>query len=295
MVEGGHAAAHHVLPSLDGLRVLIIDDNRTNRRILVETVKHWEMRPTEADSSAAAFEALDRATEPFALILLDLHMPDMDGFMFVERLAVSPNVRRPTVMMLSSAGHRGDMVRCRDLGIKAYLPTPLKRSELLQAILTSLAVPDSVAAPDRLVTARTMKDDRISLKILLAEDNRVNQVLATRLLEKAGHRLVVAADGQAATEAWADTELAEPFDLILMDVQMPKLDGLQATAYIRDAERLTGRHMFIVAMTAHAMAGDRERCVDAGMDDYLTKRIVQADLWEVLAKRSAEKPPAARI
>jgi CheY-like chemotaxis protein/HAMP domain-containing protein len=138
------------------------------------------------------------------------------------------------------------------------------------------------------------QDERASLKILLAEDNRVNQVLATRLLEKAGHRVVVGVDGQATADAWTEAEITEPFDLILMDVQMPKLDGLQVTTLIRDAERATGGHIFIVAMTAHAIAGDRDRCIGVGMDDYLTKPIVQRDLLEVLAKRAAEKRLAGR-
>ena len=294
VAEGGHVGVDPLLPSLTGLRVLIVDDNHTNRRILVETVKHWGMRPTSVDGGPAALTAVEQATEPFALILLDLHMPDMDGFMFAQRLAASPSARRPTVMMLSSAGHRGDSKRCRELGIKAYLLKPLKRSELLQAILTSLSAAEHVAPAGRLVTERTMRDDRVSLKILLAEDNRVNQVLATRLLEKARHRVVVGPDGQAALDLWTEAEITEPFDLILMDVQMPKLDGLQVTGLIRETERGTGRHIFIVAMTAHAMAGDRERCIDAGMDDYLTKPIVQRDLLEVLAKRMAERPMVAR-
>jgi two-component system sensor histidine kinase/response regulator len=293
-VEHERVSVDQLLPSLIGLRVLIVDDNSTNRRILLETVKHWGMRPTAVDGGSAALGAVEQATEPFALILLDLHMPDMDGFMFAQRLAATPSARCPIVMMLSSTSHLGDSKRCRELGIKAYLLKPLKRSELLQAILTSLSTSEQVAPAGHLVTARTIRDGHASLKILLAEDNRVNQVLATRLLEKAGHRVVLGVDGQATADAWTEAEITEPFDLILMDVQMPKLDGLQVTTLIRDTERATGGHIFIVAMTAHAIAGDRDRCIGAGMDDYLTKPIVQRDLLEVLAKRAAEKQLAGR-
>jgi CheY-like chemotaxis protein len=152
-----------------------------------------------------------------------------------------------------------------------------------------------VVSPGHLVTEHTVRDRTGSLKILLAEDNRVNQVLATRLLEKLGHRVTVGADGQTVADAWALADLTDPFDVILMDVQMPKLDGLQVTALIREAERTTGRHVYIVAVTAHAMSGDRERCVDAGMDGYLTKPIVQRDLAEMLAKRSASKLSGAGV
>jgi CheY-like chemotaxis protein/nitrogen-specific signal transduction histidine kinase len=289
VAQGGQSSIERLLPKLEGLRVLVVDDNETNRRIVIGTVQNWGMRPTPVDSGAAAFAAIDASTEPFALILLDLHMPGMDGFMFAERLMDRHNGAHPTVMMLSSAGHQADAKRCRELGIKAYLLKPLKRSELLQAILTSLATSGLVASPGRLVTEHTVRDRTGSLKILLAEDNRVNQVLATRLLEKLGHHVTVGADGQTVADAWALADLTDPFDLILMDVQMPKLDGLQVTALIREAERTTGRHVYIVAVTAHAMSGDRERCVDAGMDDYLTKPIVQPDLAEMLAKRSASK------
>ena len=278
------------VPELEGLRVLIVDDNTTNRRIVLETVKHWGMRPTAVDGGGAALDAVEQSTEGFDLILLDLHMPDMDGFMFAERLSSAPNARHPTVMMLSSAGHGGDTKRCRELGIKAYLLKPVKRSELLQAILTSLAGSERVAPAERRVVPRSVRVNQMSLNILLAEDNRVNQVLAVRLLEKAGHRVTVASDGQAALDAWIHARDENAFDLILMDVQMPKLDGLVVTSMIREAELVSGQHMHIVAMTAHAMSGDREKCIAAGMDDYLTKPIVQRELWEVLGKRFPAAP-----
>ncbi|HTE44429.1 MAG TPA: response regulator, partial [Gemmatimonadaceae bacterium] len=242
---------------------------------------------------AEAIQQIEAATQPFSLILLDLHMPDMDGFMFTSRLTTLVGEGHPTIMMLSSGGQRGDADRCRELGIKAYLLKPLKRSELLQAILKTLSATPLSAPTDRLVTRHTIREERVSLNVLLAEDNRVNQVLAIRLLERDGHKVTLAVNGRAAFEAWTIAEPTAPFDLVLMDIQMPEVDGFQATALIRAEEPTTGRHVSIVAMTAHAMQGDRERCIAGGMDDYLTKPIVQKDLQEVLARRMAAKGFAA--
>jgi CheY-like chemotaxis protein len=275
------------LPSLGGLRVLVVDDNATNRRILEGTLTHWAMRPTMVSGGAEALAVIAAtAADPFPLILLDAHMPEMDGFMFAERLRVVSNAHPPTVMMLSSGGQRGDAARCLEIGIKAYLLKPVKRSELLQAILTTLAVSSPEVASDRLVTRHTLLEDQATLRVLLAEDNVVNQHLAIRLVEKAGHHVTLARDGRAAVDMWAAGESAEPFDLILMDVQMPELDGLQATGMIRHEELKTGRHIWIVAMTARAMQGDRERCLAAGMDDYLSKPIAYKDLLELLREQS---------
>jgi len=293
VVEGAVSATEKILPSLDGLRVLIVDDNATNRRILEGTVKHWGMRPIAVGGGAEAIQQIEAATQPFSLILLDLHMPDMDGFMFTSRLTTLVGEGHPTIMMLSSGGQRGDADRCRELGIKAYLLKPLKRSELLQAILKTLSATPLSAPTDRLVTRHTIREERVSLNVLLAEDNRVNQVLAIRLLERDGHKVTLAVNGRAAFEAWTIAEPTAPFDLVLMDIQMPEVDGFQATALIRAEEPTTGRHVSIVAMTAHAMQGDRERCIAGGMDDYLTKPIVQKDLQEVLARRMAAKGFAA--
>jgi two-component system, sensor histidine kinase and response regulator len=276
-------------PALDGLRVLIVDDNATNRRILEGTVRHWAMRPTAVGSAADGLAAIAAAPEPFSLILLDANMPGMDGFMFAERLGSLSRAQQATIMMLSSAGQRGDASRCRELGIKAYLLKPLKRSELLRAIVATLSTSSQEPPHDALVTRHTMRQHRTALRVLLAEDNLVNQRLASRLLEKEGHEVTVAPDGSKAVEAWSRAEAAAPFDLVLMDVQMPVMDGFQATAAIRQEERNTGRHVSIVAMTAHAMQGDRERCLAAGMDDYLSKPLVMRDLLELLARRSAGK------
>jgi signal transduction histidine kinase/DNA-binding response OmpR family regulator/HPt (histidine-containing phosphotransfer) domain-containing protein len=275
--------------SLDGLRVLVVDDNHTNRRILEGALRYWGMRPTGVESGPEALAAIGAAAEPFQLILLDANMPEMDGFMFAERLGAMTGSKRSTIMMLSSAGQRGDAARCRELGIKAYLLKPLKRSELLQAIVATLAAPAQERSRDRLVTRHTLREGRTSLRILLAEDNVVNQRVAARLLEKEGHQVAIAGDGRTAVEAWSQAEGTAPFDVVFMDVQMPVMDGFEATAAIRREEEKTGRHVTIVAMTAHAMQGDRERCLASGMDGYLSKPLVLKDLLELLALGSAGK------
>jgi signal transduction histidine kinase/CheY-like chemotaxis protein len=273
---------------LAGLSVLVVDDNATNRRILEATLRHWDMQPCLMPSARDGLEAIAAAEErgqSFALVLLDANMPEMDGFMFMERLHELLGKGQPTVLMLSSAGQRGDAARCRQLGIQAYLTKPVKRSELLEAIVAAL----SLGAPERrtgqLLTRHSLREDRAVLRILLAEDNPVNQRLAERLLKKRGHAVSIVDDGRKAVEAWATASPA--FDLILMDVQMPELDGFEATAAIRARERSAGGHVPIVAMTAHALKGDRERCLAAGMDGYLTKPLVVKDLWEVVTLASA--------
>jgi signal transduction histidine kinase/CheY-like chemotaxis protein len=280
-------------PVLDGLRVLVVDDNSTNRRILEDMLRHWAMRPTAVSSAAEGLAAIAAAAEPFPLILLDANMPEMDGFMFAQRLGTMAQLQGSTIMMLSSAGQRGDAARCRELGIKAYLLKPVKRSELLQAIVATLSIPVHEPRRDQLVTRHTMREGRTSLRILLAEDNVVNQRVAMRLLEKQGHHVTLAGNGQEAVEAWSEAERVNPFDLVFMDVQMPVRDGFQATAAIRQEEQGTGRHVQIVAMTAHAMQGDRERCLAAGMDGYLSKPVVLKDLLELLARRAAGKLSAS--
>jgi signal transduction histidine kinase/DNA-binding response OmpR family regulator len=273
-------------PALAGLRVLVVDDNRTNRRILEGTLRHWGMRPTAVEGGPEGLAAIAAATEPFALILLDANMPHMDGFMFAERLGTMSESQRSTVMMLSSAGQRGDAARCRALGIKAYLLKPLKRSELLQAMVATLSASAAAPGADRLVTRHTTREAGRTLRILLAEDNVVNQRVGARLIEKEGHHVTIAPDGRKAVEAWLQAEPGAPFDLVFMDVQMPVMDGFEATATIRQQEQKTGGHITIVAMTAHAMPEDRERCLAAGMDGYLSKPLVLRELQELLASRA---------
>jgi CheY-like chemotaxis protein len=260
--------------ALQGLPVLVVDDNATNRRILQEVLTSWGMRPTVLDSGPAALDALARAAaggEPFPLALLDSHMPELDGFGLAARVRQRPELAGCMLVMLTSAGLPEDIARCQELGINAYLMKPVKQSELLATILTALGgtfgQPEAAPAP-------VTPPSRRHLHVLLAEDNPVNQKLAVRLLEKQGHRVTVAATGGEALTALE----REAFDLVLMDVQMPELDGLEATARIRAREQGTGRRVPIIAMTAHAMKGDRERCLEAGMDAYVSKPIQPLDL-----------------
>ncbi len=263
------------------LPVLVVDDNATNRFILQAMLRHWQMRPTVVDGSRAAMCALEQAKDGgrcFPLILLDAQMPEMDGFALAECIKDNPGLAGATIMMLTSAGQRGDAARCRDLGISAYLIKPIRQSELLEAILVALTKASAKQTHPVLVTRYSLREHRPRLEILLAEDNAVNQALAVRLLEKRGHSVTVATDGR---EALAALE-KQTFQLILMDVQMPGMDGLEATAAIRAREKLTGKRLPIVAMTAHAMKGDEERCLTAGMDAYIAKPIRAAELFRVI-------------
>jgi PAS domain S-box-containing protein len=272
---GGDPAQVHGLP------VLVVDDNATNRRILQEMLINWGMRPTVAEGGQQALTALERARavgEPFALVLLDAVMPEMDGFTLAERIGREARSAAPTLMMLSSANRRDDAARCRELAVSAYLTKPIKQSTLLDAIMTTLGPSASVAARDEEAGPRPASGARRALRLLLAEDNVVNQRLAVSLLEKRGHQVVVVGNGRAALHALD----GQPFDAVLMDVQMPEMDGFEATAAIRAKEAGTVAHMWIVAMTAHAMKGDRERCLAAGMDAYVTKPLRPQELYEVV-------------
>jgi two-component system sensor histidine kinase/response regulator len=271
--------------ALRGLPVLVVDDNATNRRVLQEMLLAWQMNPELTERGPEALAILERSATkgtPFSLILLDAQMPDMDGFTVVERIKQNARLSKSVVIMLTSAGFRGDAARCRELGIQGYLTKPIKRSDLLEAIKVVLGSQTGAEASPPLVTVHSLRESRGRLRILLAEDNRVNQVLAVRLLEKRGHEVTVAGNGEEALEALD----RQAFDLVLMDVQMPEMDGLQATAAIRKGEMNTGKHIPIVAMTAHAMAGDKERCLEAGMDEYMTKPIRPEQLVDVLNRYS---------
>jgi len=266
--------------ALHGMPVLIVDDNATNRQILFKLLRNWGMKPCEAENGTKAMAALIQAKSAgkhFPLILLDAQMPEMDGFALAEYIKRHPDFRAGTVMMLSSAGQRGDSVRCRDLGVAAYLTKPVRQGELLDAILIALGTParQEVKSP---LAARRTREAPCKLHILLAEDNPVNQLLVVRLLEKWGHRVAIAANGRKAL----DMLQKDSYDLILMDVQMPEMNGWETTQAIREKERTTGQHLPIVAMTAHAMKGDDEKCYAAGMDDYLAKPIRTAELIAIL-------------
>jgi two-component system sensor histidine kinase/response regulator len=268
---------------LRGVKVLIVDDNRTNRRILEGLVKRWGMIPTatsDGEMALAELLAAQTADDPYDLILTDMHMPKMDGFALVEYIKQRLELSTSTIMMLTSGGQRGDAARCEDLGISAYLLKPVRQSELREAISRVLSAKEQ-AGVIPLITRYSLNDpcdSTKSLHILLAEDNAINQKLAIRLLEKRGHRVTVACNGRDALSALAK----EPFDLVLMDVQMPEMDGLEATRLLREKEMASGHRQPVVAMTALVMKGDRERCIEAGMDGYLSKPIRPQELDEVL-------------
>jgi CheY-like chemotaxis protein len=268
------------------MRVLVVDDNATNRQILLKMLTTWHTNPTAVESGAAAITTLREAQglgRNYPLILLDAQMPEMDGFALAEYIKRNPDWKTATIMMLSSAGQRGDAKRCRDLGVDAYLTKPVRQGELLDAILTALGTRPTKEPLRVLVTRHSLRENGGHLRVLLVEDNAVNQLLAVRLLEKRGHNVTVAGNGKEALVALEK----DSFDLVLMDVQMPEMDGFEATAVIREKEKRSGRnHLPVIAMTAHAMLGDRERCLEAGMDDYITKPIRSQELAELLARYS---------
>jgi two-component system, sensor histidine kinase and response regulator len=248
----------------------------------------WSMIPSIAESGANAIVTLTEAKgigRTFPLILLDAQMPEMDGFALAEYIKRNPSYRAATIMMLSSAGQRGDAMRCRELGVAAYLTKPVRQAELMDAILVALGTRANSDTKPALVTRHSLRESQNRLRVLLAEDNAVNQLVALRLLEKCGHTVTVAANGRKAVEAWEEGS----FDALLMDVQMPEMDGLEATRAIREKERSTGGRIPIIAMTAHAMKGDDERCLAAGMDDYLAKPIRREELTAALDKVGVRK------
>jgi signal transduction histidine kinase/CheY-like chemotaxis protein len=265
------ATAPATVADLEDSAVLVVDDNVTNRRLLGGMLEHWRMRPTLVESGDAAVTALadaHRDGSPFPLVLLDVQMPGMDGFAVAEHIKERPHLAGATIMMLTSEDRAGDAARCRRLGVSRYLVKPILRRELLADILEALGRgPHPRAVVDRPAAAPAPRVRK--LRILLAEDNLVNQRIATALLERDGHTVVLAVNGVEAV----DVSGREKFDAILMDVQMPQMSGFDATAAIRIREQASGRHVPIVAMTAHAMAGDRDRCLAAGMDDYVAKPI----------------------
>ena len=321
----GSKAATFELPTpvelidIKGFSVLVVDDNATNRRILKQMLINWQMRPTLVDSGKAALETLKDARdrgEPFFLMILDAVMPEMDGFALAEEIQKHEKMAHPIIMMLTSAGSRGDAARCRELGVSAYLTKPVKQSSLLDAIMTVIAMKDQDKEFAGLITRHSMRENKTpsyastgeqeGLHILVVEDNIVNQKLAVKILEKRGHGAVIAANGREAVNKFK----TEHFDLILMDIQMPEMDGLEATREIRKIEarrrntedRKQAKQMAtsneqetlnnqpsiqsipIIALTAHAMKGDREKCFEAGMDEYVTKPIRADGLFSVIEK-----------
>jgi CheY-like chemotaxis protein len=261
-------------PHLD---VLVVDDNEVNRRIVAEQVQRWGMTVTAAASGPAALEALTAATHadrPFDVVLLDANMPGMDGFEVAAEIGKRPALAGARVVMLTSSGEYSGQAHCAALGIAAYLTKPVFASDLLAAIERAIGSKPSVSLPpagSSPAGALALGAEGRCAHILLVEDNVVNQRVASGLLTRRGHQVTVAQDGREALARLEDED--DPFDLVLMDLQMPGMGGLDATVAIRLRERATGRHVPIIAMTAHAMSSDRERCLAAGMDGYLSKPI----------------------
>ena len=283
---------------LRNLRVLVVDDNRTNQFIFGRILDNWGMRSTLASSGQEALSILN-LEPPFALILLDYHMPGMDGIELAQQIRLNPRFATATILMLSSGGGPEEAIRARQAGISTCLFKPFKQSELLTAILKILGKasrPNNRQSP--LITPAVVQKTT-PLRILLAEDNPVNQVVATRLLEKRGHKVVGVGNGREAVPAAEN----QNFDLALVDLQMPEMDGLQAVGLIRQHEERTGSgRLPIIALTAHAMRGDRERCLAAGMDGYITKPINRVELFSAIdsvlqsrqSARASLLPPTER-
>jgi two-component system sensor histidine kinase/response regulator len=280
---------------LSRLPVLIVDDNETNRKILLEMLTNWRMRPTATSGGAdalARMKAAHASGTPFRLLLSDGQMPEMDGFMLAEAVKGDPDLRPVPMILLTSAGRPGDGARCRELGIAGFLNKPVKQSELLDTIAVVLGREKAPAPDTPKEGAQPARATLRPLRVLLAEDNPVNQQVAARILEKRGHAVVIVNNGREAVDALAPGE-PERFHVVLMDVQMPEMDGLEATVAIRARETTSGRRIPIVAMTAHAMEGDRDRCLAAGMTGYVTKPVEADRLIEAVENAAGSFDPEA--
>jgi two-component system, sensor histidine kinase and response regulator len=279
---------------LQDLPVLIVDDNATNRRILTEMLTNWGMRPYAVETGPLALISMERAIhadQPIPLALIDGNMPEMDGFTLAEHIGNTPRFSTTKLMMLTSAGRRGDAARCKELGISGYLMKPVKQSDLFDAMITILGQKDIERQQAALVTRHSIRESEPKYSILLAEDNPVNQKVATRILEKRGHFVTLAENGMEVLKQLENRN----FDVILMDIQMPEMDGLEATRTIRTREAEEGGHLpIIAAMTAHAMKGDKERCLAAGMDEYVPKPIKPILLFNTLRDVLDGKKPIPR-
>ncbi len=269
---------------LTNMPVLIIDDNSTNRKILERLLLNWNMAPTSAASGPSGLNEMRQAIQhgrPYSLVLLDAQMPDMDGFSVAEEIKGDPTLAGATVMMLSSAGRRGDAQKCKETGVAAYLTKPIRQSVLLDAVVSALDQ-EHKSRRDNLVTEHSIADHRRrKWTVLLVEDNPVNRRLAEALLRKNGYIVCCAENGLEAVEIWQKKR----FDLILMDAQMPEMNGYEATQFIRNREReVSGGHIPIVAMTAHALKGDDQKCFAAGMDGYVAKPINPTVLFDEIER-----------
>ena len=285
-------------PYMEGLRVLAVDDNKTNQSLLEEMLTHWGMKPTVVLSAEAALKEMQQKLHddiPFDLVLTDVNMPEMDGFALAERIKANHELNQTPIIILTSASRRGDVERCRQLGISAHLIKPIKQSVLFRMIINVLCPEvESQPASDTEPMARQAEDaqDGTRLRILLAEDNAVNQRLMQIRLQHWQHSVVVVSNGKEVLDALEK----ERFDVLLTDVQMPEMDGFEVTRAIRATEKVTGGHLPIIAMTANAMKGDQERCLEAGMDDYVSKPIQQSELINairnVVSQSYAAQTPA---
>jgi CheY-like chemotaxis protein len=269
---------------LQGLRVLVVDDNETNRFILQEITSVWGMKPAAAsgvDEAIATLEKAQSSGQPIQLVLTDMYMPRRDGFALIEWLRASPEYANVRIMILSSGPTGEHRARAKEMHVASYLTKPVRQSTLFDAIANALGPAHAFPVASNPAPAGIGQDrESRPLQILLAEDNPVNQMTATTMLEKLGHTVVVANNGRQAL----DKINGQKFDVVFMDVQMPEMDGLTATGELRKREQTTGGHTPIVAMTAHAMKGDKEKCLEAGMDDYVSKPIRRKDLADVIAR-----------
>ena len=268
---------------LQNMPVLVVDDNAINRRILAEMMSRWGMSPTLTAGAVAALALMQEAQaagRPFPLVIVDAQMPGTEGFSLAERIKLDLRLAGAIIMMLTSGGQPGDAARCLELGVSAYLTKPISESDLLRAALQVLGKGEPVAGQAQLITRHSLAEGRKRLRVLVAEDNAVSQLLTKRLVEKQGHSAVLVASGREALEAVE----RGTFDLVLMDVQMPDVDGLEVAAAIRRRERNTGAHLPIIAMTAGAMQGDKERCLEAGMDAYVSKPVNVTELFTAIER-----------
>ena len=291
---GTSATKRFERPSLRGTTALVVDDNATNRRILGDSLRRWGMEVVLVEGGAQALAALGRAHaehRKFDLLLLDSCMPQMDGLTLARRIQESPELSRPIIMMLTSDSQRLDRNQCRELGVTLSLFKPVGLAELARGIRQALGGRAAGSAPAVTdVAPVAVAPAARRLRVLLVEDNVVNQQLAAELLARRGHEVVIAADGREAVEAWKSSS----FDVILMDLQMPVMSGFDATAAIRALERVAGGHVPIVALTARAMSGDREACLAADMDDYLSKPLKSRVLTETIERLAGTAPLRAQ-
>src|SRR5438552_2885460 len=287
-VEGASPTRGIGLAALGGRRMLIVDDNQTNRRILREMLAAEGINVDEASTAAEGLAALRRVR--YDIAILDVQMPDMDGFQLATAVRGEKKIAGTNLLMLTSAGQRGDGERCRELGIRGYLTKPISRSDLLEALGTVLAGPPEEAGTPEVVTRHTIAESRRSLRVLLAEDNPVNQQVAVAMLVKRGHEVHVSSNGREAFDAVNERD----YDVVLMDIQMPEMDGFEATHAIRALPN--GKGLPIIGLTAHALSGERERCLSHGMTDYLAKPFKAHELFALVegtAESKAAPPPPA--